>query len=100
MYGWVRGLDAYAVAFGGLGVASFLGSFFIGPQLRIQRTVGDLTQIQVFYRTYCAQWENIMDWARNNQAHMTLEELESLNRQLEERTTNTVEKIERFIESK
>lgn len=96
-YSWSRSLDIYSVAFGGIGVASFLGLFYFKPQLIIQHTMGDLTQIQVVYRTYCAQWENITDWARSNQQHMTLQELDALNKQLEDRTIVAVEKIEKFI---
>jgi hypothetical protein len=99
-YSWTRSLDIYSVAFGGIGVASFVGLFYFKPQLKIQQTMGDLTQIQVVYRTYCAQWENITDWARNNQQHMTLQELDVLNKQLEERTNVAVEKIEKFIGGK
>jgi hypothetical protein len=40
-----------------------------------------------------------MNGARNNQQYMTLEKLDSLNRQLEESTTNTVKKIEKFVGS-
>jgi len=99
-YSWTRNLDIYSVAFGGIGVASFVGLFYFQPQLKIQKTVGNLTQIQVVYRTYCAQWENITDWARNNQQHMTLQELDALNKQLEDRTNVAVDKIEKFIGSK
>jgi hypothetical protein len=98
-YSWMRSLDIYSVAFGGIGIASFVGVFYFKPQLKIQQNVGDLTQIQVVYRTYCAQWENITDWARNNQDHMTLQELDALNKQLEERTNVAIEKIEKFIGS-
>ncbi len=96
-YSALRGIDVWSVAFGGLGIVSFLGSFFILPQQRIQKTVGDLTQIQIFYRTYCAQWENIMDWEKTNKDHMTLQELESLNKQLEELTFETVKRIEEYV---
>ncbi len=99
-YSWIRSLDAWSVAFGGIGVATFVGLFYFKPQLKIQQTMGDLTQIQVVYRTYCAQWENITDWARTNQAHMTLEELDALNKQLEDRTNVAVERIEKFVGNK
>ncbi len=99
-YSWTRSLDFYSVAFGGIGVASFVGLFYFKPQLKIQQTVGDLTQIQVVYRTYCAQWENITDWARSNQQHMTLQELDALNKQLEDRTNVAVDKIEKFVGGK
>jgi len=95
-----RGVDIMAGVFGVLGVGSFLGYFYVQPLQRIQRTVADLTQIQIFYRTYCAQWDNIQDWQRSNKDHMTLQELESLNKQLEERTLETVRRIEEYVGEK
>lgn len=37
-----------------------------------------------------------MDWARENK-DMTLEQLEALNKQLEERSGAAIEKIEKFL---
>ena len=75
---------------------SIVSNFYLAPQRKIQKTMGDLTQVQIFYRTYCAQWENIMEWARENK-DMTLEQLEALNKQLEERSGAAIEKIEKFL---
>jgi hypothetical protein len=95
-YGWLRGLDVYSAALGALGVLSIVSNFYLTPQRKMQKTMGDLTQVQIFYRTYCAQWENIMGWARENK-DMTLEQLETLNKQLEERSGAAIEKIEKFL---
>ena len=92
-YGWLKGLDVYSAALGALGVLSIVNNFYLAPQRKIQKTMGDLTQVQIFYRTYCAQWENIMDWAKENN-DMTLEQLEALNKQLEDRSSAAIEKIE------
>jgi hypothetical protein len=95
-YGWLRGLDAYTAFLGALGVFCIVSNFYLTPQRKIQKTMGDLTQVQIFYRTYCSQRENIMDWARENK-DMTLEQLEALNKQLEERSEAAIEKIEKFL---
>lgn len=95
-YGWLKGLDVYSAALGALGVLSIVSNFYLAPQRKIQKTMGDLTQVQIFYRTYCAQWENIMDWAKENN-DMTLEQLEALNKQLEDRSSAAIEKIEKFL---
>lgn len=97
IYSWINSLDVYSTAFGGLGVLSFVATFFMTPQDRIQRTVGDLTQIQMFYRTYCLLWENIGDYQRINLEAMTLEDLEKLNNQLEKHTISISKKIEEYI---
>jgi len=95
-YGWLKGLDVYSAVLGALGVLSIVSNFYLAPQRKIQKTMGDLTQVQIFYRTYCAQWENIMDWAKENN-DMTLEQLEVLNKQLEDRSSAAIEKIEKFL---
>ncbi len=99
LYIWTSGLGMYSTALGGLGVVNLIASFYLVPQRGVQKIVGDLTQIQIFYRTYCAQWENIMDWGRENR-DMTLEQLELLNKQLDEHTTKAVVKIEELIGKK
>ena len=82
LYSWVNSLDVYSTAFGSLGVMTFFTTFYLIPQRKIQKTVGDLAQIQMYYRTYFMQAEAINDW---NYLHKekTLDELEKMNKQLE-----------------
>lgn len=98
-YSWVNSLDLYSTAFGSLGVISFIAVFYFTPQRKIQKTVGDLTQIQMFYRTYFMQAEAVNDWDYYN-PKKTLEQLEKMNKHLEELTNNITEKIEEFIGKK
>lgn len=100
LYSWLYELDLYSIAYGSLGVATFIATFYLNPQRRIQQLVSDLTQIQLFYRTYCIQWEHIADWQKENRNNMTLEDLKSLNTQLEELTINIAAKIEEQIGEK
>jgi len=95
-YGWLRVPDAYTAVLGTLRVFCVISNFYLTPQRKIQKTMGDLTQVHIFYRTYCAQRENIMDWAKENR-DMALEQLEALNKQLEERSRAAIEKIEKFL---
>jgi hypothetical protein len=64
IYSWQNQLDLYSTAFGGIGLVSFIATFFATPQEKIQKTVGDLTQIQMCYRTYCMLWEHTGDYQR------------------------------------
>jgi len=100
IYSWINSLDVYSTAFGGIGVLSFVATFFMTPQDRIQRTVGDLTQIQMCYRTYCMQWENLGDWQRDNREDITIEQLNDLNKQLEDFTIAMTGNIEAIIGKK
>jgi len=81
-YSWTRGLDIYSTAFGTLGVISFIATFFVQPQNLIQKNVGDLTKIQMCYRTYCIQWETVVNWERNNEKTMTIADIEKINRHI------------------
>ena len=96
VYGWTKGLDLYSTLFGTLGVATFVSTFYLAPQREIQKTVGDLTQIQIFYRTYYSQAETISDWA-NTHPDMSLEEVEKLNKHLEDMTVDLAQKIQDLV---
>lgn len=97
VYSWINGLSLYSTAFGSLGVVSFIATFYLTPQRKIQKTVGDLTQIQMFYRTYFTQVEAVNDWLYINEHKMSLNDLEKVNKQLETLTNDAVQKIEEFI---
>lgn len=99
VYNWINGLDVYSTAFGSLGVVAFISTFYFTPQRKIQRTVGDLTQIQMFYRSYYMQAEAINDWDYWNK-EKALEQLEKMNKHLEELTMNATQNIEEFVGKK
>lgn len=100
VYSWTKSLDVYSTAFGTLGVVSFVATFYLTPQRKIQETVNHLTQIQMCYRTYAAQWEAINDYLWYHEEEISLGELEKINNQLETLTCKSVEEIENFIGKK
>lgn len=97
VYSWIKSLDLYSTAFGTLGVVSFITTFFLTPQRNIEETVGNLTQMQICYRTYAAQWEAINDYLWYHEKTISIDELQKINDQLENLTCKTVEEIENFI---
>jgi hypothetical protein len=99
VYSWINGLDVYSTAFGSLGVIDFIAIFYLTPQRKIQKTVGDLAQIQMFYRTYYMQAEAVNDWDYYNQ-EKTIEQLVKMNKHMEELTHNATEKIEELVGKK
>jgi len=99
VYSWINSLDLYSTAFGPLGVVSFIATFYFTPHRKIQETVGDLTQIQMLYRTYYTQVEAIIDGDREN-PNKTLDQLEKMNKQYEDLTNNAVGKIEELVGKK
>jgi len=96
VYSWINGLDVYSTAFGSLGVVAFISTFYFTPQRKIQKTVGDLTQIQMLYRTYYMQAEAVNDWDYYN-TKKTLDQLERMNKHLEEMTKSATQKIEEYV---
>jgi hypothetical protein len=97
VYSWINGLDLYATAFGTLGVASFVALFYFSPQKKIQKTTGNLAQLQMLYRTYCMQAEEVNDLCYRHNPK-TIEELEKINKHLAEETYQICQKIEDYIE--
>ena len=97
VYSWINGLDLYATAFGTLGVASFITLFYFSPQKKIQKTPGNLAQIQILYRTYCMQAEEVNDLCYRHNPK-TIEELEKINKHLAEMTNEICQKIENYVE--
>ena len=93
----LRSLDIFSAAFGTLGVASFIATFFLTPQRKIQRIVGDLTQIQIVYKTYWSQVETILDWVRKNQGKISIDDLGKAINQLDDITKRSIEQIESYI---
>jgi len=99
-YSWTKSLDLYSTAFGTLGVVSFVTMFYLTPQRKIQETVGDLTQIQMCYRTYAAEWEAINDYLYYHEEKMSIDDLQKINDQLEALTCKLVEEIENSVGKK
>lgn len=54
------------MTFGGLGVVDFFGLVFWMTQSKIQKTAGDLTQVQLIYRTYTHQVEAVLQLETDN----------------------------------
>ena len=97
VYNALRGSDLTSVAIGGLGIADFMGLVFFTTQSKIQKTVGDLTQIQMLYRTYCNELETTLDWVRDNRNAMTIDLVERVDSELEKRTEYAIKRIEELI---
>ena len=96
VYSWANRLDLYSTAFGSLGVISFVATFYFTPQRKIQETVGDLTQVQMLYRTYYTQVEALIDWDREN-PNKPLDQLERMIKQYEDLTDKATRKVEELI---
>lgn len=100
IYSWVNGLDLYSTAFGSIGIIEFITVFYLTPQRKIQKTVGDLAQIQMFYRTYFMEAEAFNDWDYYTAKTKTLDQLIKMNEHLKDITISLAEKIEELVGKK
>lgn len=99
IYGWVNEFNVFSTLFGTIGVAEFITIFYLTPQRKIQKTVGDLTQMQMLYRTYYNQMEAVEDWSYGH-PKKTQDELERMNNHLEDITIKAAQKVEELIGKK
>jgi hypothetical protein len=93
-YSAFKALDIYSTAFGSLGVASFIALFYFTPQKKIQKTVGDLVQIQMLYRAFYMQAEAVSDYDYRTRLTKTFDEVKRMNDHLMENTLKVIDKIE------
>jgi hypothetical protein len=98
-YSWTHGLDLYTTAFGSLGVVSFIALFYFTPQKKIQKTMGDLAQLQMLYRTYFMQAEEVNDLCYRHNPR-TIEEVEKINNHLKDVTCAICKTIEDYVGEK
>jgi hypothetical protein len=105
-YTWYKQTpDAWSLFSGGLGITSFATLFFTKPQQNITKALGNLAQIQMIYRSYCLQFDTILDAHIRNETSVTnsntayIEELAKLNTALQNTTQNAVTLIQEKVET-
>lgn len=98
-YAWYSGINLWSLFSGGLGITSFATLFFTKPQQNITRALGNLTQIQMIYRSYCLQFDTILDAHLRSVETSSIEELNKLNMALRQATENAVMLIQEKVET-
>jgi hypothetical protein len=98
-YAWYSGINLWSLFSGGLGITSFATLFFTKPQQNITRALGNLTQIQMIYRSYCLQFDTILDAHLRSVDNNSIEELNKLNTTLRDATENAVMLIQEKVET-
>jgi hypothetical protein len=56
----VKGLELYSIAFGSLGIASFVSFFIFSPVSKVQSALSNLLQAEILYMNF---WDQIHFWA-------------------------------------
>jgi hypothetical protein len=102
-YTWIKqSPDAMSIFLGGLGLASFATLFFTKPQENIAVALGNLAQIQMICRSYCLQFDTILDYhirqESTRQESTSIEEVVKIHSALQSLTLNAVNLVQTQIE--
>lgn len=98
VYTWVKGTpDYWSVFSGGLGIAAFVTIFFTKPQENITKALGNLAQVQMICKSYCLQFDILLDYYLNNEIH-DIGELTKMNLAIQKSTHKAVKLIQSDIE--
>lgn len=97
---WFRGVDLATTGFAGIGVASFVALFFFNPQKYIHKSVGNLVQVQIAYRTYLSQFEALADYdrQRHQAGGRTLQDVKDTNAAWGQVSREAIALIETYVE--
>lgn len=97
-YTWIKqSPDAMSIFLGGLGLASFATLFFTKPQENIAVALGNLAQIQMICKSYCLQFDTVLDY-HIRQEPKTIEEVVNIHNALQSLTDNAVNLVQTQIE--
>jgi hypothetical protein len=90
--------DAWSLFSGGLGISSFATLFFTKPQENITKALGNLAQVQMIYKSYCLQFDTILDYHIKNE-QISIDELNKINNALQTATYNAIKLVQSEVES-
>jgi hypothetical protein len=93
-YGWIyKTQDIWNLASGGLGVGALVALFFYRSQNAITRAVGNLSVVDMIFKSHYRAYESITDYDYRSdrlEAHRDIQELESMIKILEKTTRGYV----------
>ena len=92
------GANSWSIFSGGLGMTAFATLFFLKPQGNITKALGNLTQIQMICKSYCLQFDTILEYHVKNELK-NIHELNDMIITLQNSTSAAVKLIQSEIES-
>jgi hypothetical protein len=92
--------QVYSLLFGGLGAANFVALFMLNPIDRTQKALANLVQVQVVFMTYFDQisWWEAFEQTAASTMPPDLSKIERASAGLQQRTLETLELLQRFVE--
>lgn len=103
IYGAIVQDKTYTLIFGGLGGATFVALFILGPIDKTQNALSNLVQVEVAFMNYFEQitfWENFALIPEGNPPSPTKENIEKASEMLQERSQQTIVLLQEYIETK
>ncbi len=83
----------------GLGITSFATLFFTKPQENITKALGNLAQVQMIYKSYCLQFDAILDYHIKNELR-SIDEVIKMNDAVCSATRKAVKLVQSEVETK
>lgn len=91
----------FSLVFGGLGTASFIAFFLLGPVEKTQVALSNLVQVEVAFMTFFEQlsfWENYALAPQGNPPAPDPAKIEKASAALQERTAEIIALLQQFVE--
>jgi hypothetical protein len=103
LYAVIAREKVYSLLFGGLGVASFVSLFLLGPVERIQKALSNLVQVEIAFMTFFDQiiwWEQVASTPGQSPAGgPDKDNLEKASKGLHSSCQAIIELLETYVES-
>jgi hypothetical protein len=98
IYAWMYGVNNWSLFSGGLGITSFVTVFFTKPQENITKALGNLAQMQMITKSYCLQFDIMLDYHIRNESR-NIEDVSKVNNILYGITSKAVKLVQAEIET-
>jgi hypothetical protein len=98
IYAWMYGVNNWSLFSGGLGITSFVTVFFTKPQENITKALGNLAQMQMITKSYCLQFDIMLDYHIRNELR-NIEDVSKVNNILYGITSKAVKLVQAEIET-
>ncbi len=93
----------YSLLFGGLGTASFIALFLLGPIEKSQNALSNLVQVEISFMNYFEQisfWENYAIAPQGDPPMPNIANIEKASDMLQKRSKETIELLQKYVETR
>lgn len=101
-YAWYKqSADAWTLFSGGIGIVAFATLFFKNPQEAITKSLSNLAEIEMIYKSHAAEFETIRDYdfEKQQNGNRDLNEVISMDKELERITQTYGDMAQKYLAS-